>query len=264
MILDDIVSHKRQEITKQRRRVPLPDLCTRAAEQAPPIDLVAALRGGRGKLIAEIKRASPSRGVLCPGLDPPRLAATYVQNGAAALSVLTDEHFFQGKLDYIPLVRQTVGAAVPILRKDFILDPYQVHEARAAGADAILLIAAILGERELSDLLALAGELGMAALVEVHDEDEIERTLPARPRLVGINQRNLRDFTIDHTAFGRLRPLLPAEITVVAESGVRNAGDVRRLSEAGANGVLVGEALVTADDVAARVRELANAAGVSA
>ncbi len=263
MVLDKIVSHKRREIDQKRLQVSLQDLRIRAAKQAQPLDLVAALRGGHGKLIAELKRASPSRGVLCPNLDPARMATLYVENGAAALSVLTDEHFFQGRLEYIPLVRQAISAAVPILRKDFILDSYQVYEARAAGADAILLIAAILTEKELAGLLALAGELGMAALVEVHDEGEIEQVLPAGAALVGINQRNLRDFTVDHTAFAWLRPLLPAYVTTVAESGVRDAADVRRLAAAGANGVLVGEALVTAGDVTAKVRELAGAAGGS-
>jgi indole-3-glycerol phosphate synthase len=212
-------------------------------------------------LIAEIKRASPSKGVLCSDLDPVRLATTYVANGATAISVLTDQHFFQGDLKHLADIQSSIPNPqypIPILRKDFIFDPYQVYESRAFGADALLLIAAVLPDETLAELLTLTHDLGMTALLEVHDEDEIKRVLPLRPRVVGINNRNLRDFDVDLATFGRLCPLLPDDVVAVAESGVQTAADMRYLAQMGADAVLVGEALVTAPDVAAKVRELAR------
>lgn len=258
MILDKIRAHKRKELETRRQVMLLAELEARGADQPPPLDFAAALRSSsRGVcLIAEVKQASPSKGLLCPDFDPVRLATTYAANGAAAISVLTDEKFFQGKLDYLARIREAMGPTVPLLRKDFIFDPYQVYEARAYGADALLLIAAVLSDELLAELLALTRELGMTALVEVHDEEEVRRVLPLRPRLVGINNRNLRDFGVDLATFGHLRPLLPADTITVAESGVRTTADVRRLAKMGADAVLVGEALVTAHDTAAQVREL--------
>jgi len=256
VILDEIMAHKQKELEARRQVVPLAELQARGADLPPPLDFAAALRGEGVSLIAEVKRASPSKGLLCPDFDPARLATTYAANGAAAISVLTDEKFFQGKLKYLTRIREALGATIPLLRKDFIFDPYQVYEARAYRADALLLIAAVLSDETLAELLALTHELGMAVLVEVHDEEEVERVLPLHPRVVGINNRDLRDFSVDLATFGRLRSLLPCDTIAVAESGVHTAADVRRLAKMRADAVLVGESLVTARDRPAKVREL--------
>jgi indole-3-glycerol phosphate synthase len=268
-ILDRIVDYKRsEELPRRMRDVPLETLQACAASAPAPRDFVAALRSAPGiALIAEVKRASPSKGVLRPDFDPVQLAATYTAHGAAAISVLTDEPFFQGNLAYLTQICQRLALPleggeqprpVPLLRKDFMIHPYQVYEARAAGADALLLIAAILSEADLAQLLSLTQALGMAALVEVHTEDELARVLPLAPRLVGVNNRDLRDFSVDLNTCLRLRPLLPPDVCLVAESGIHTRTDVARLAAAGVDAVLVGEALVTAPDVAAKVRELAD------
>ena len=262
MILDRIMAHKREELAAQRRATPLADLKSSIPDLPPAVDLAEALSRCGVSLIAEVKRASPSKGLLCPSFDPVELAATYATNGAAAISVLTDVKFFQGKLGYIDRVRSFISdlpLPIPILRKDFIFDPYQLYQSRSAGADAVLLIVAVLSDDELADLLELTHELGMMALVEVHDEEELERALRVEPRVVGVNNRNLEDFSVDLATFDRLRPLIPSEVVAVAESGVQAAGDVIRLAEMGADAVLVGEALVTATDVGAKVREFALA-----
>jgi len=256
VILDEIVAHKRQEVARQRQAVPLAELRARAARRHAPLDFAAALRGPPVRLIAEVKRASPSRGTLRPDLDPVRLARTYADNGAAAISVLTDPRFFQGDLVCLARIREALGTTIPLLRKDFVLDPYQVHESYAWGADAVLLIAAILPDDGLAALCALVEGLGMTAMVEVHNEEETQRVVRLHPRLVGVNNRNLRDFRVDLDTFGRLRPLFPPGVVAVAESGIRSAADVRRAVAMGADAVLVGEALVTAADVAAMVHEL--------
>ncbi len=261
-ILDRIVAHKRAELAARQRAVPLANLQSLISDLPAPLDFARTLARPGVSLIAEVKWASPSRGVLCPDFDPVRLATTYATNGAAAISVLTDERFFQGDLDHLTRIRhglRNTQYVVPILRKDFIFHPYQVYETRAYGADALLLIVAMLSDEQLAELLALTYKLGMTALVEVHDEEEVERALHLGPRVIGINNRNLRDFSVDLATFARLRPMLPAETIVVAESGIGSAADVRRLAEKGADAVLVGEALVTATDVAAKVRELAGA-----
>jgi indole-3-glycerol phosphate synthase len=256
MILERIVAHTRAELAARQAARPLAELKSRGADRSHPLDLAAALRGDGVALIAEVKRASPSKGVFAPDLDAPALARTYAENGARAISVLTDGRFFHGELG--DLARIKAAVSLPVLRKDFIVDPYQVHESYAYGADGLLLIAAVLGDGRLAKLLALTRELGMAALVEVHDGVEAARVRPLGPRLVGINNRNLQDFSVDLGTFARLRPALPTESVVVAESGVRGAADVRYLARAGADAVLVGEALVTAPDPAAKVRELAG------
>lgn len=258
MILDEIMAYKRRELKIRRQAVPLAELKASGVGRPPPLDFASALRGQGVRLVAEVKHASPSKGMLCPDFDPVRLATAYVANGATAISVLTDAHFFLGDLGHLSRIREALGPAVPLLRKDFVFDPYQVYEAHAFGADALLLIAAVLSDGQLAELLALTRELGMTALVEVHDEEEVNRVLPLRPRVVGINNRDLRDFHVDLATFGRLRPLLSGDVVAVAESGVHTAADVRRLAQMGADAVLVGEALVTATDVAAKVRELAR------
>jgi indole-3-glycerol phosphate synthase len=211
-------------------------------------------------LIAEVKKAAPSRGLLCPSFDPVRLARAYARNGAAAISVLTDPRF-QGELDHIVRIKEA-GASLraPALRTDFIFDPYQVHEARAAGADALLLIVAILSPQQLKELLNLSQELWMQCLVEVHDEAELRVALDAGAEVIGINNRDLSTFDTDLAVTERLAPLVPRGRLVVSESGINSQEHLRRLSRTRVNGVLVGEALVTAPDVGEKVREFTGQA----
>jgi indole-3-glycerol phosphate synthase len=256
MILDDIAAHKREEIAQLKARVPTTELEGRADRQSAPIDFAAALRGPGVSVIAEVKRASPSKGTFSPGLHAEEVAALYAEGGATAISVLTDRRFFLGDLEDLASVRRTVGGALPILRKDFLLDRRQVVESRAFGADAVLLIVRVLTDDELAELLEETCRWGMAALIEVHDEDDIARIARHAPPVVGINQRNLADFAVDRTAFARLRRLLPEDTVVVAASGIGCAQDVANAGAAGFDAVLVGEALVTASDPLAKVREL--------
>ena len=261
MWLKRILAHTREEVARREQAVPLAELKARCADSPPPLDFPAALRRPGVSLIAEVKRASPSRGLLCPDFDPVRLALTYARNGAAAISVLTEERFFRGSLEHLRGIQAALrreGLAVPLLRKDFILTAYQVYEARAWGADALLLIAAVLDEATLAGLLALAEELGLAALMEVHSEEELGHVLPLKPHLIGINNRDLSTFQVNIETTCRLRPLIPAGTVVVSESGIRNRGDVERLGAVGVDAVLVGEALVVAADVGRKVRELAG------
>ncbi|HXG41581.1 MAG TPA: indole-3-glycerol phosphate synthase TrpC [Dehalococcoidia bacterium] len=255
-ILDEIVAHKRQEVAAAKERLPWRELERRLAQVPPLRPFAAALRGPGLALIAEVKARSPSRGLLRPDLDPAALATTYARAGAAAISVLTDEKYFGGSLDHLRQVREALPDGPPLLRKDFVIDPYQVLEARAAGADAVLLIAAALEHKELERLLATARDLGMDALVEVHDEAELEAALAAGADLVGINNRDLRTFRVDLETTVRLRPLVPPGVTVVAESGIHTRQDAARLAALGVDAILVGEALVTAPDPALKVQEL--------
>lgn len=214
--------------------------------------------GGGVRLIAELKRASPSRGLLAPNIDLIELARIYADNGAAALSVLTDEKFFLGKLETLKALRFTHHVSLPMLRKDFTLAPVQVYETRAAGADAILLIAAALpDDSEIADLHALALELGLTPLVEVHNLEELERILPLpQLKLVGINNRDLKTFNVSLDTTAALRSHIPPGICVVSESGIFTAAHVEQLAALDVNAILVGEALVTAPDIGAKVREL--------
>jgi len=260
-ILDRIVADKREELARRQREQPLETLRQLAsASRGPTRSLTAALRAHPLGLIAEIKRASPSRGPLRPDLDAVALARTYAEAGAAAISVLTEERHFQGSLADLKAGRQALDglgdARPPLLRKDFIFDTYQLFEARAYGADAILLIAAILDPGLLASLIGLARSLGLECLVEVHDELEMERALVAGAEIIGINNRDLRTFEVDLATTERLRPLVPPEVTVVAESGVHTRADVQRLAALGVHGVLIGEALVLAEDAAGKIREL--------
>jgi len=253
-ILDKILAHKVEEIPQS------PALTAQAesnARQMPPArDFIVALHGDTVALIAEVKKASPSKGVLIENFDPVIIAKTYADNGASAISVLTDEAFFQGHLDDLRDVRASVH--IPVLRKDFIIHPYQVYEGRAAGADAILLIVAALEDAQLADLHSLIQELGMAALVEIHNEAELERALKIGAALVGINNRDLKTFHEDLNITARLAKLVPPGVTVVAESAIRNVSDVRRMGDYGAQAVLVGESLVKADNRALQVREFSS------
>jgi indole-3-glycerol phosphate synthase len=262
-ILDRIVADKREELAAARRLVPLAGLKARlpqAPASRPFAEALRAVPAGRQgdslRLVAEVKKASPSRGLLRENFDPVALARSYAEAGAAAVSVLTDEPHFQGSLEHLASIRSALPDGPPLLRKDFLFDPYQLYEARARGADAVLLITAVLDSSLLAELLGLAGELDMDALVEVHDEPELERALAASARLVGVNNRDLRTFDVDLAITERLRPLIPPEITVVAESGVSARADIERLQAIGVHAVLIGEALVTAPDPAAKIREL--------
>jgi len=262
MLLDSIVAHKRKELAVWKAAVPQARLEETAIRQAPPLDFAAALRRPGISLIAEVKRASPSRGLLRLDLDTGQLAATYAKSGAAAISVLTDERFFRGSLWDLAAVKKALpgaGREVPVLCKDFILDAYQVYQARAYGADAVLLIAAILEVEELAELVALARELGMEALVEVHCEEELHRVLPLGPSIIGVNNRDLHDFSVDLATTLRLRSHIPRSIVLVSESGIHCRADVERLATASVDAILVGEALVTAEDVAGKIRELSIA-----
>lgn len=252
MILDEIVTAKKEELAKRKQTMPLARLESTSLKK---LDFASALRGDGIRLIAEVKKASPSKGVMCPNLDPVKLALTYADNGASAISVLTEVRYFQGSLEYLADIGRELGGRKPLLRKDFIFDPYQVYESSAYGADALLLIVAILSEQQLTELLLLSHSLGMECLVEVHDEAELEVALRSDARIIGINNRDLSTFSVDITTTKRLHPLIPADRIVVSESGIKDSADVQRLREWGVDAILIGEALVTADDVAARMRE---------
>jgi indole-3-glycerol phosphate synthase len=254
-ILDRIINWKRDEVARHKQAQPIEAIQAGMALAPPPRDFAAALRAPGVSLIAEVKRASPSKGLLRPNLNPVALAREYERNGATAISVLTDEHFFQGSLDHLRAVRQSID--LPVLRKDFLIDAYQVYEARAAGADAVLLIAAALSDDDLKPLHQLVQQLGMAALVEVHNGAELERALAVvDPAVVGVNNRDLRTFEVDLETTARLRPRVPPGVILVSESGVHTSGDVARLAAIGADAMLVGEALVQATDVGHKVRQL--------
>ena len=256
MILDEIVAEKRQEITRRQTRISLVEFRTRAESAPEARDFTAALRGDTVALIAEIKPASPSRGEIRANVNPVQLAQLYAENGAAAISVLTDRKYFHGEPNNLKAAR--VGCEVPLLRKDFIIDEYQVYESRALQADAILLIVRLLDDAQLRDYGALAEALGMAALVEVHAAEELERGLTSGARIIGINNRNLADFSVDLATTERLAPSIPADRIVVGESGVFSRANVERIARAGVDAVLVGEALMRADDIGAQVRELSG------
>ena len=255
MILDQIVEHKREEVAAARRRTPLADVRRRAQETAPAQGFRAALAEREDvALIAEIKRASPSAGLIREDFDPAAIAECYHSAGAAALSVLTDPRFFQGDLEH--LARAKAAAGLPALRKDFLIDEYQVFEARAAQADAILLIARILSDRQLGEYIDLAGELGMAALVETHSAAEIERALEAGGDLVGINNRDLDTLTVDLATTEALARYVPPERVRISESGIGTRADVERLARCGVHAVLVGETLMRSPDMTAAARRL--------
>ena len=257
-ILDKIVAAKREELAEAQRAAPLADVQRAASDRPRPLDLAAALTGDGIRLIAEVKKASPSRGLLSPDFDPVRLAGTYVSNGAAAVSCLTDLRF-QGELAHLSAIKQSgASGSAPVLRKDFIFEPYQVFEARAAGADAILLIVAILKPTLLQELLHTSRSLDMKCLVEVHDEAELETAVDAGAEIIGINNRDLHTFTTDLAVTQRLAPQVPRDRVIVSESGIFTPNDFDLLAPVGVNAVLVGEAIVTAPDIAAKVRELSG------
>ncbi len=258
-ILDEIAAYKREFIEDARRTVPLDEVKSAAADSAETRGFAAALRGTRSaegarepqptlRVIAEIKRASPSKGVIREDFDPPGLARSYTLGGASAISVLTDEKYFQGSLEILRSVRAVTS--LPLLRKEFILDPYQVYEARAAGADAILLIAGMVAHEQLAELRELARTLTLDVLLEVHNETELESAQDLDPDVFGINNRDLRtrDFITSLDTTERLLPMIPSRFTTISESGIRDAEDVGRLASMGIDGILVGEHLMREAD----------------
>lgn len=256
-ILEQIVEAKKGEVAEQKRRVSLSELEGRVKGMGLPLNLSGALLGDRVRLIAEVKKASPSRGLLSENFDPVALSQTYVDNGAAAISVLTDPRF-QGTLEDLEAVSGVATTSrTPVIRKDFIFDPYQVYEARASGADGLLLIGAVLSSEQLTEMLTACQELWIQALVEVHDESELEVAVDAGAEIIGINNRNLHTFETSLAVTERLAGRVPRGKIIVSESGIFTAADVSMVGSLGANAVLVGEALVTAEDTAAKVRELA-------
>jgi indole-3-glycerol phosphate synthase len=253
-ILNKIISEKRSEIEVAKRHLTVSALREKIMGRRPTRDFLRAISQERLQLIAEVKKASPSKGLLCPDFDPVKLASSYAASGAAAISVLTEVNHFQGSLEHLNLIRNEVN--LPLLRKDFIFDEYQVYESAAFGADALLLITAILSQAELTALLKLSQGLGMDCLVEVHDEDELETALSSGTRIIGINNRNLHTFEVDINTTRRLMPSIPVDTIVVSESGIKSRDDIITMMECGVNAVLVGEALVTADNIPDKIKEL--------
>lgn len=256
-VLDEIVGGVREDVAARQSRVPLDEIKERAQQVSPAIDAFAALSRPGVAVIAEVKRFSPSAGALSAIDDPARLAAEYESGGARAISVLTEERRFKGHLDDLAAVRRAVS--IPVLRKDFIVSSYQVHEARAYGADLVLLIVAALEQPVLVGLRERIESLGMTALVEVHDEDEADRALQAGATVIGVNARNLKTLEVDRSTFERIAPGLPSNIVKIAESGVRGPHDLIAYAAAGADAVLVGQGVVTSGDPRAAVAALVTA-----
>src|SRR5437899_10979110 len=265
MFLDRIVTQTRLDLEQRKQTVPLEEMRQLAVIQPAPRDLLAALRPQGSKpavrLIAEVKRASPSKGLLAPNLHPVELARTYAANGAAAISVLTEPHFFLGSPYYLTSIKQAVD--VPVLRKDFMVDEYQVYEARAWGADAILLICAILNDTQLRYLLNVAHDQHMRCLVEVHNAEEVQRAVSAGAVIIGVNSRDLVTFQMNPHLIRELRSLIPPDRVVVAESGIHDAADRRRLARYDVQAMLVGESLVVSQDIAIQMRILLEGANES-
>jgi indole-3-glycerol phosphate synthase len=258
-ILKRIFDYKRGELASAKLATPLAVMKDRVADvEDQPRGFARAISdavdSGWTAIIAEVKKGSPSKGIIREDFDPLAIAEIYQEKGATCISVLTDEHFFLGNLRFLALIREQV--ALPLLRKDFIFDPYQVYEARAAGADAILLIAAMLDLSQIMDLSSLAAELAMDVLLEVHDEEEMALAMSTSCPLIGINNRSLRNFITDLGTTERLARLVPAERIVVAESGINVRSDILRLQESGARAFLIGEALIREEDIGVKLREL--------
>jgi len=253
-MLDKIIAQKKGDVEQRKKVATMTYLQELIARQKPALDLAPALKGDHIRLIAEVKQASPSRGLLSPNFNPIELAQTYAEGGASAISVLTEANYFMGSIERLAAIKEVVE--LPLLRKDFIFDIYQVYESRAYSADALLLIAAILSQEQLKEFVSLSHSLGLRCLVEVHNEGEVEKAVLSEAEIIGINNRDLNTFTVDITTTRRLRPLIPEERIVVSESGIKSKRDIERLGKWGVDAVLVGEALVTAGDVIAKMREL--------
>jgi len=257
MILDQIVADNSLELEARKRSLPLAELQRMALAQPTPLDFASVLRGDRIQFIAEVKKASPSKGIIRADFNPVEIAQTYASNGASAISVLTESRHFQGSLNYLKNIRDALGdEQLPLLRKDFLSDPYQVYESRAYGADSLLLIVAILTPEKLEELLELSHKLNMSCLVEVHNEAELKIALRSQATIIGINNRDLNTFIVDITTTERLRPLIPADRIVVSESGIKEHSDMEKLRQWGVNAVLIGESLMSAPDIATKMKEL--------
>lgn len=254
MILDPILENKRHEVAARKQQVTLQELEERIALNRKPRDFRSALRQEGISLIAEIKRASPSKGDILPGVDAVEIGGLYEQMGARAISILTDEKFFKGKLEDLTNVHRHVD--IPCLRKEFIVDEFQIHEARAAEADAILLIVRCLDDAQLKDYYKLARALGMEALVETHTAAEIERALNAGAHIIGINNRDLDTLEVDVNRSLELKKLVPGGNILVSESGIYTRGQVQKLEDGGVDAILVGESLLTSNDIRAKIQEL--------
>ena len=252
-ILNRIVADKKEEVKREKKKTSVSLLKERISQQKP-LDFAAALKGEGLKLIAEVKKASPSKGVLCNDYRPVETAMTYAKNGAAAISVLTEAKYFQGSLEHLAAIREKVN--IPLLRKDFIFDEYQIYESAAYGADAILLITAMLEKETLERFLELSENLKLGCLVEAHNEDELFKAMLAGAKIIGINNRDLYTFETNTNTTRRLRMLIPPEIIVVSESGINNRDDIKKMKECKVDAVLVGEALMTAKDIPAKMKEL--------
>ncbi|MDD4874023.1 MAG: indole-3-glycerol phosphate synthase TrpC [Dehalococcoidales bacterium] len=257
MILDDIVADTKRELEGIKRSSPVDKLEKMAFVQSPTKSLSKVLTGSGIKLIAEVKKASPSKGVICKDFNPVKIAKTYAKSGAAAISVLTEPKYFQGNLSYLREIRDTLGdKRPPLLRKDFIFDSYQVFQARAYGADSLLLIMAILSPDKLNELLELSHKLQMDCLVEVHNEAELEVAINSNARIIGINNRDLNTFKVDIKTTQKLKKLIPEDRIVVSESGISTKKDMSDLQSYGVNAALIGEALVSNPDIALKIKEL--------
>lgn len=255
MILDDIVAYKKKELEQKKRECGLDQLKSFLTDPAPPRSFKWAISRPKGvNIIAEIKKASPSAGVIRKEFDPIEIAGIYAASGAAAISVLTDQHFFQGSLEFLCKIKSEIN--LPLLRKDFIIDEYQIYESRLKGADALLLIVSLLDQEKLKGFLRLAHSLGLSCLVEVHDIDDLKRALLTDADMIGINNRDLHTFQVDiNTTFKLIRHIPPGRI-IVSESGIRSREDIYRLKEKGVNAFLVGESLMKEDDIAQKLKEL--------
>ncbi len=256
-ILERIVLAKQKELEIQKSVLPIATIEDQIRDMAIPLNFSGALFGDRIRLIAEVKKASPSKGVLMTEFDPVDLSKTYIDNGAAAISVLTDLRF-QGQPSHLRSVKTVTSfTRTPVLRKDFIFDPYQIYETRMLGADAVLLIVSVLSQKQLISLMELARSLWIQVLVEVHSEGELKRALDAGAEIIGINNRNLHTFETDLLITEHIAPKVPNGKIIVSESGIANMGDVHRLKQSRVDAILVGEALITANDIGSKVRELA-------
>lgn len=256
MFLDEIVIRSRQDLEARKSKLSMENVRRLALGAPPPLDMAAALRGDHVRLIAEVKKASPSRGVIRHDFDPVAIARSYAAGGASVISVLTEGRYFGGSLDHLKDIREAVGNRLPLLRKDFIQEPYEVYESRACGADGLLLIVAILGAERLAELMELSRGLGMSCLVEVHNQAELGIALDSGARIIGINNRDLETLDVDINTTERLRPLIPEDRIVVSESGIKSRDDIEKMARLAVDAVLVGEALVSAADITAKLKEL--------
>ncbi|MCD7958133.1 MAG: indole-3-glycerol phosphate synthase TrpC [Ruminococcus sp.] len=257
MILDDILSYRRQQLEREKKTCNLEKMQQRAADalkKRKPLSFAQALQRDTLSCICEVKKASPSKGLICPDFHPVETAKAYEKAGANAISCLTEEHYFQGSSRYLAAIREVIN--IPILRKDFIFDPYQIYEAAAIGADAVLLIAAVLPPKSMEELYQLAQSLDLDVLIEVHDATELEQICFIHPRILGVNNRNLKTFEVDLQTVQKLRPYAPKDAIFVSESGIQNNEDMKCVRSAGADAVLIGETLMRSGNIAATLHTL--------